>query len=364
MPGQFSPDTKTLRSAKDGLHPTADVATFKEVLTWDGHRGPVAHVAFSGRMAKDFIAAASRARLVPRGSSRDIATWNQAGNGLVSCPRWPVSYSVAWSTVYTGKQGDDRFNLYDYASGKLVGRLNVPANQDPAARGQFAPGGKFFILAGKDKRTGDIEHLFEVPSGKLLVDCQESIWRLSTSPFPVTISCLPWLVALTTKSTSSKPRRARCGYAWVMPCSSLTACCPRILHFRQTATSLWSVFQQFWNIRRSHLGPPRGQGAGYIAAGKGKTWVLLSSQVARRRPLRLVARQPRVGDFVQQQGSVMGTADAQPPPRVCGSSTRNRGIGLLAGRPPTGLRERGFDGTDMGGAQVIATAKIYQVGGL
>jgi WD40 repeat protein len=101
-------------------------------------------------------------------------------------------------TVYTGKDGDDRFGLYDLTSGKQLGRLDVPAKQAVQARGFFSPSGKYYVLAGKGDKDKDIEGLYEVPSGKLLarlpfLSVQQTVME---SARPIAFSLDDRLVAL------------------------------------------------------------------------------------------------------------------------------------------------------------------------
>jgi WD40 repeat protein len=156
---------------------------------WDGHRNRVDSLAFSGD-SKRLITVSERLPFALTAPGRqspgrvqdtsqaaevlswDASTWKQPEVRSDLTVAWPnIGISSPEHGVYTSKKnGEDRFKLYDSATGKLLGGLSVPENQDPKSRGIFSPDGKFLMLAGNDEKGKEIERLFAVPSGKLL--CQ------------------------------------------------------------------------------------------------------------------------------------------------------------------------------------------------
>jgi WD40 repeat protein len=160
----FSPDGKKLLVGVSSDLQLYDVATLKEVYPFDGHRDWVDYVAFSAD-GKRLLTASAQWDLDPREvATWEVGTWKRLSVTSSRESKWPnIGILSPEHTGYTGKTGDDRLNLYDFASGKQVGRLQVPDKKDPDDRGFFAPGGKFFVQSA----TGG-DRLYAVPSGKLL----------------------------------------------------------------------------------------------------------------------------------------------------------------------------------------------------
>jgi WD40 repeat protein len=167
----FSPNGKTLLVGGDADLQLYDVATLKEVREWEGHRGWVDQLAFSADGKRLLTGSAWFNPRLQEVLTWDVATWKQVQLTSVRTGPWPnVGNPSLENSVYVGKTGEDRFALFDRGSGKLLARLSVPDKQPVAARGFFSPDGKFFMLAGKDGKGKNVEHLFAVPTGKLL--CQ------------------------------------------------------------------------------------------------------------------------------------------------------------------------------------------------
>jgi WD40 repeat protein len=166
----FSPDGKTLLVGAGADLQSYDVATLKEVTPWVGHRGWIDHVAFSSDGQRLFSGSRQFNFNPEEVATWDTATWKQLQWSSQRAPLWPnIGISSPEHTYYLGKDGDDRFPLYDQGSGKLVGRFIVPSRQKFGA-GFFSPGSKFYVLPGKDELNKDATRLFGVPSCKLL--CQ------------------------------------------------------------------------------------------------------------------------------------------------------------------------------------------------
>jgi WD40 repeat protein len=186
----FAPDGKTLLVPANADLQLYDVATLKERFPCDGHRDWVDYVAFSAD-GKRLLTGSAQRNLHPQElATWEVGTWKQLS--LLSA-RKPIRPNIgtvsAEHTVYVGSKGNDRFNLYDFASGKLLGRLQVLdreiPKEDPNEQesGFFAPGGKFYVLTGK-YRGKPVPRLYEVPSGKML-------FRLPSFNLPSTAAIHP-----------------------------------------------------------------------------------------------------------------------------------------------------------------------------
>jgi WD40 repeat protein len=184
----FSPDGKTLLVGIGSDLQLHDVATLKEVVPSDGHRGWVDHVAFSADGTRLLTGSARLPLLGIMGGDPDffvdkiathaaeVATWDTAKWKQLRLTSsqllpWPnIGVASPQHNVFVGLNGEDRFNVYDSMTGKRLCRLSVPAKQALDARGFFSPNGDFYVLTGKDGKGQTIEQLFAVPSGKLLCE--------------------------------------------------------------------------------------------------------------------------------------------------------------------------------------------------
>jgi WD40 repeat protein len=193
----FAPDGKTLLVGADSDLQLYDVATLKEVLPWPGHRGWVDYVTFSPD-GKRLLTGSAQLNLHPKEVvTWDVATWKPLSMTSNRTPKLPnIGIPSPEHTVYVGRNADDRFNLYDLGTGKLLGRLNVPAQQSPQARGFFVPGGKFYVLAGKNDKGKAAENVYAVPSGKLLCHLPPVLLAADETLRPIVFSTDGRLVAV------------------------------------------------------------------------------------------------------------------------------------------------------------------------
>jgi len=115
--------------------------------------------------------------------SWDAAKWKQLAVTSTQTPKWPnIGTLSSEHTVYTGKAGEDRLCIYDYATGKKLGRLAAPGTQNPAALGFFSPSGGYYVLLGVKDKGGAVIRVFAVPSCKLL--CELPSFNIGGGPFP------------------------------------------------------------------------------------------------------------------------------------------------------------------------------------
>jgi WD40 repeat protein len=165
----FSPDNKALAAGLDSDLQIYDVASLKEVFPWDGHRGFVDYLAFTAD-GKRLVTGSATANLQPSEVVNwDMATWKATSIASNRTPKWPNIGTLSPDySFFTGKDGEDRACIYDYATGKKVGRLDIPANFIPSGNGYFSPGCRFFLHVGPvGKGAATFFQLFAVPSGKL-----------------------------------------------------------------------------------------------------------------------------------------------------------------------------------------------------
>jgi WD40 repeat protein len=203
----FSPDGKTLLVPANGDLQLYELATLEETLPFPGHRDWVDYLAFSAD-GKRLLTGSAQEDLYPREVVNwEVGTWKRLSMTSARTAKWPnmniatlaaehiVGTLSPEHTVFTGKTGDDRFNLYDFASGKLLGRLQVPAKQESTYGGFFAPGGKFYVLTSIDAK-GLVYRLYAVPSGKLLFQLPNLFLPPNAALRPVAFSADGQLVAV------------------------------------------------------------------------------------------------------------------------------------------------------------------------
>jgi WD40 repeat protein len=194
----FSPDGQRLLVGVNSDLQVYDVATLQEVLPFDGHRNWVDYVAFSTD-GKRLLTASAQGDLNPQEvATWEVGTWKRLSLTSTRESKWPnIGITSPEHTVYAGKTPDDCFNLYDFASGKQVGRLQAPDKKDPDDRGFFAPGGKFYVQSSEN---GD--RLYAVPSGKLLFKLPKFFFPSPAPLRPVAFSADGRLVAVHAMNTA------------------------------------------------------------------------------------------------------------------------------------------------------------------
>jgi WD40 repeat protein len=193
----LSPDGTRLVAASGGDLQFIDVATLKEVHSFVGHRGWVESVAFSAD-GKRLLTGGVRSDLHLREVlTWDTATWKRLKITSDQVASWRnIGICSPEHAVYLGKEGDDRLNLYDYATGKPLGRLQAPAKLHQEARGFFAPSGKFFVSLNEAEGESLVGHLYAVPSGKRLARLPNFMLVLSEARCPVAFAADGQLVAV------------------------------------------------------------------------------------------------------------------------------------------------------------------------
>jgi len=193
----FSPDNKTLLAGVESDLQLYDLATLNEVFPSAGHRGMVDYLAFSpdGKQLRSGIA------LSPF-HPKEVITWDVASwktMGMVSRQnlKWPnIGELPPEHTVYVGKVGEERLSIFDYNTGKLVGRLESPGK--PTANGSafFSPGCKYYAVSWQSEKKGAVFRLFAIPSGKHLCDLRVKPQPdFLSNPAPIVFSSDDRLVA-------------------------------------------------------------------------------------------------------------------------------------------------------------------------
>ena len=174
----FSPDDKRLLVCVNTELQIYDVVSLKAISSTEGQGVPIGQIAFSKdgatlRTSSFSNVTIKSANALKTGQVQESATWDvTTGKRL----KWTPPVASPWpnfgaanpqETVYVGKDGDDRFGLFDMSSGKLLGRLAVSPDQDSKARGFFSTSGGLYVLASKDEGKL-IDRIFSVPTGKFL----------------------------------------------------------------------------------------------------------------------------------------------------------------------------------------------------
>jgi WD40 repeat protein len=196
---QFSSDSRMLLVGADADLQLYDLATFKEMHPWEGHRGWIDYLAFSVDGKRLLSGSADLNFHAQELAAWNPTTWKRELCTSLRAPPWPkVGVVSPEQSVYVGKDGDDRFGLYDLSSGKRLSRLAVPKEQSVQARGFFSPSGRYYLLAGRVDKDKNFEGLYEIPSGKLLAQLPPlSVQRsVMESARPIAFSLDDRLIAL------------------------------------------------------------------------------------------------------------------------------------------------------------------------
>jgi WD40 repeat protein len=168
----FSPDGKTLVVGAESDVQLYDVGTLKEVTPWDGHRSWVDHVAFTAD-GQRLLTGCGQTGFPAGGEvlTWDAVTWKRLQISSTRVLPWPnIGLPSFEHNYFVGKDGDDRYRLYDFADGRLLGRFVAPPKQLANTSSFFSPGGKFFLLSSTDGQGKGVYRLFAVPSCKLLCE--------------------------------------------------------------------------------------------------------------------------------------------------------------------------------------------------
>jgi WD40 repeat protein len=202
---EFTPDGKSLLVGAGSDLQLYNLATLKESLPREGHSNWVDYVAFSSDGQRLLSGSGSQSGL----QLEEVATWNvTTGKWLqVSSTRTPIWPNMGKCspehTYYLGKNANDRFNVFSLDTGKLIGRLGVPASQKNFKGGFFSPGSRFYVLPGTDDQNKSVVRLYGLPSCKLLCELPVSIAIISgQSSVPVAFSSDNSLVALLSRENS------------------------------------------------------------------------------------------------------------------------------------------------------------------
>ncbi len=193
----FSPDDKSLLLGVDSDLQIYDVETLQEKNPQEGHRGWVDQLAFTPDGKRLLTGSAGRgqsegeyfgpngqiyfivtsgtrgATSSPEEAAWDVATWKRVQLTSVRTPPWPNFGSTSLTqAIYVGKNGNDRFGLFDMKSGKQIARMLMPDKQYRPGDGFFSPAGKFYVLYLNDNKNQTCERLYLAASGKLICQLQ------------------------------------------------------------------------------------------------------------------------------------------------------------------------------------------------
>jgi RNA polymerase sigma factor (sigma-70 family) len=167
----FSPDGKTLLFGVGTVLRIYDVATLKEVLSWEGHRCSVEYTAFTSDGKQLRTGSTLTTQQQEEAISWDVTTWKTVNTILGRAPKRPNAGTLSPDQqVYRGQAGDEQMCIYDYPTGKMLGRLNAPPNQSTSAFGFFSPSGKVYALFGSGDKGAPIFRLHAMPSCRLLCE--------------------------------------------------------------------------------------------------------------------------------------------------------------------------------------------------
>jgi WD40 repeat protein len=139
-------------------------------MPWEGHHSWVDYVAFSsdGRQLLSGSASQSGTQ-IEETATWDVATGKWLQVSSTRSPVWPnMGKCSPEHTYFLGNSDNDRFGVYSADTGKLVGRLGVPASQiNNNTLGFFSPGSRFYVLTGTDDQSKNVVRLYSLPSCKL-----------------------------------------------------------------------------------------------------------------------------------------------------------------------------------------------------
>jgi WD40 repeat protein len=197
----FAPDGRTLLVGAGADLQLYDVATLKEIVPTDGHHCALEYVAFSAD-GKRLLTSGAKDNFNPQEvATWDVLTWQRLQLSSTRPPQWPnIRVASSDHSYYVGNQGNDRFNLYNMADGKLLGRFQVPGKQSSSVVGFFSPDSRFYVQSDFGPPTfepGDTR-LYTVPSCKLLCRLTSLPYLALYRPdmFPLAFSADEELVAL------------------------------------------------------------------------------------------------------------------------------------------------------------------------
>jgi WD40 repeat protein len=166
----YSPDGKMLAVGVGSELRLYDTATLKEVHPQPGHGQAVGAIAFStdGRFLKTWDFEHGRfEKLI----TWDTATWNAASTSPRPDEDWPGVGALAPDhTVFLGRPGASRLNVYDASSGLQLAHLSAPGIQGTPRLGYFSLDCKYYSLPTKSHTGKEVYLVYSVPSWKLL--CQ------------------------------------------------------------------------------------------------------------------------------------------------------------------------------------------------
>jgi WD40 repeat protein len=180
----FSPDNKSLAAGVRSDLQLFDVATLKNEFPWDGHRGEVDYLAFAPDGKQLRTGNIELTRQPNEVMSWEVASWKAISFTSNPIAKWPNIGALSPDlSVYTGKVGEDGLCIYDFATGKMLGRLGVTTNLNRGGLDFFSSDGQFFVLAGQNDKDRAGFRLFAIPSGKLLFSSPGPAGSLHLFPF-------------------------------------------------------------------------------------------------------------------------------------------------------------------------------------
>ena len=206
----FSPDNKTLLAGMASDLQLYDVATLKEIFASEGHRAMVDYLSFSqgGKQLRSgvvpFLSFSGHPKEV---ITWDVASWKSLARVSSQTPKWPnIGELPPEHTVYAGELGEEHVSIFDYNTGKTVGRLSIPPS-NPSLRGYgfFSPGSKVYTVflqsqKGDPRNVVVFYRLFAIPSCKHLCDLRIKQGSIRAIPARIVFSPDDRLVAFFSES--------------------------------------------------------------------------------------------------------------------------------------------------------------------
>ena len=131
-----------------------DLATLKEVMPWEGHRGWVDFVAFTPDGKSLLTGSAAKNPYSQEFATWDVSTWKRSQLVSSRTPSWPnLGTPNPQQTMYVGKSSSDQLVLFDLRNGKLLGPLTPSLKHDPKSGGFFSPSGNIYIDVAAPKKV-------------------------------------------------------------------------------------------------------------------------------------------------------------------------------------------------------------------
>ena len=166
----FSPEGKRLLVSSGIDIQLYDLASFKEIVPWDGHRSTVDFVKFSLDGKKILTGSSHGTFPNQEVATWDVATWKRLQLSSTRSPLRPgIGYLSPDHMVYFGNKGEDHRRLFDMTTGKLLGAFD-DHDTFGSGRGVFSPSNRSFLVPPFEGAWGNRSmnaRLYQVPTFKL-----------------------------------------------------------------------------------------------------------------------------------------------------------------------------------------------------